>query len=235
MKRPYATVAFGLAVLALVLGGCRGSGTYAPEAAVPGAGQSARTAPAQRGLDEVYARIFAKLGLPAPAASSGLPLCAAPAAALPGTYFVMAAAGVQRRGGVVLVPTHSIWIQAAFTAASPPPSPMPTPSSIPIPRIKGYLYYGTFTLTGAQQTGCAYVFVTNGRPLPGSRYNAAYAGLPNLQTPYFSLQPLAGGLVAGRLARSGSGIAAGRIALAGLNGKVVDQGTITLTGRLALP
>ncbi len=216
-------IVVALFAVATVLAACNGP-AYAP-------------ALAGSPLSPVAASALRSIGVRPPDAS--LPFCSAPAATLPGTYVTVAALGEIRHGRFAGRPLRSLWVQASFVAASPPPStgPSATPSILPsLPPVRAYLYYGSFTLAKTHQTGCAYVVASkSGRPIPGTGANAALAAVPNLAS-WFSISGIsARGYALTKISHLNASGGSGTLVLENSTGTTFDTGTVTLTGRLTVP
>jgi hypothetical protein len=215
-------------VFAALLAACHAGGSgFAPvTSSQPG---PAAGAP----MSAVASEALSRLGVRVPLA--GLPLCSAPAAVLPGSYVAIVAAGNVKRSMFVANPRRSFWVLAQYAQASPPPStnPSATPSALPSPPVPAYVYFGTYSLTKTQTTGCAYLVATaNRKPLPPTHFNAAEIDAPNFQTWVTVVNVADHGYLVSSISHLGATGGTGSLTLKMFSGGTFDSGTITLTGRV---
>jgi hypothetical protein len=160
-------------------------------------------------------------------AAAAMPDCTLPAVKLPGQYIVMNSEGKVFDG--VYTTTHGTWTEGTVSATTPPtPSPSGEPGT---PPSESYVYFGTYHLNKAQQTGCAYLVTSaNGQNLGND--TEGLVATPSFPTRSIGFSHGAGGALAATVTGLSASGGKGSLRLTASGGALYDQGPVTFTSRI---
>jgi len=153
---------------------------------------------------------------------------------IPGKYVFMISSGNLTGGSF---DGKGTWFVFDYSLGTPGPTPTPGVSPSPIKGEPLYLYYGSYTLTKGNQSGCAFIAVTqSGKPLKSEKVNAFGVGTIIADVKYLRLEltsteGIFSETVTGVTPTTGSG----HLTLLTTKGKSYATGTITIVGRLSIP